>query len=114
MTTIPSPSPSRSIRPARWDLQVEFVNVPRGFPIEQLGYTLSRDTILVASPSETIDNIDAITVGPIDFREIDIGTEITLDITLNAGLKNVENVDSVHRHLPVLRAHLPDDGCQQG
>ena len=77
------------------DLQVEFVNVPRGFPIEQLGYTLSRDTILVASPSETIDNIDAITVGPIDFRDIDIGTEITLDITLNAGLKNVENVDSV-------------------
>ena len=77
------------------DLQVEFVNVPRGFPIEQLGYTLSRDTILVASPSETIDNIDAITVGPVDFREIDIGTEITLDITLNAGLKNVENVDSV-------------------
>ena len=49
----------------------------------------------MASPSETIDNIDAITVGPIDFREIDIGTEITLDITLNAGLKNVENVDSV-------------------
>ena len=77
------------------DLQVEFVNVPRDIPIEQLGYTLSRDTILVASPSETIDNIDAITVGPIDFREIDIGTEITLDITLNAGLKNVENVDSV-------------------
>ena len=37
----------------------------------------------------------AITVGPVDFREIDIGTEITLDITLNAGLKNVENVDSV-------------------
>lgn len=77
------------------DLQVEFVNVPRGFPIEQLGYTLSRDSILVASPSETIDNIDAITVGPVDFRDIDIGTEITLDITLNAGLKNVENVDSV-------------------
>lgn len=77
------------------DLNVEFVNVPKGFPIEQLGYTLSRDKILVASPSETIDNIDSITVGPIDFREIDIGAELTLDITLNAGLKNVENVGSV-------------------
>ena len=76
-------------------LNVEFINVPRGFPIEQLGYTLSRNSILVASPSETIDNVDAITVGPIDFREIDIGTELTLDITLNAGLKNVENVTSV-------------------
>ena len=77
------------------DLNVEFVNVPKGFPIEQLGYTLSRDKILVASPSETIDNIDSITVGPIDFRQIDIGTELTLDIALNAGLKNVENVGSV-------------------
>ncbi len=76
-------------------LNVEFINVPRGFPIEQLGYTLSRNTILVASPSATIDNVDAITVGPIDFREIDIGTELTMDITLNAGLKNVENVTAV-------------------
>ncbi len=77
------------------DLKVEFVNIPKGFPIEQLGYTLSRNSILVASPSETIDNIESVTVGPIDFREIDIGTEITLDITLNAGLKNVENVNTV-------------------
>lgn len=77
------------------DLKVEFVNIPKGFPIEQLGYTLSRNSILVASPSETIDNIESITVGPIDFREIDIGKEISLDITLNAGLKNVENVNTV-------------------
>ncbi len=77
------------------DLNVEFINVPKGFPIEQLKYTLSRNSILVASPGETIDNISSITVGPVDFRQIDIGTELTLDITLNAGLKNVENVSSV-------------------
>ena len=77
------------------DLNVEFINVPKGFPIEQLKYTLSRNSILVASPGETIDNIGSITVGPVDFRQIDIGTELTLDITLNAGLKNVENVTSV-------------------
>ncbi len=76
-------------------LRVEFVNIPRGFPIDELSYTLSRSSLLVASPSETIDNLDAITIGPIDFRTIDVGSEITLDLDLAAGLKNVENVESV-------------------
>ena len=76
-------------------LQVEFVNVPKGFPIEQLKYTLSRNSILVASPSETIDNLESITLGPVDFRSIDIGSEMTLDVVLNAGFKNVDNITEV-------------------
>lgn len=76
-------------------LKVEFVNIPKGFPIDQLKYTLSRSSILVASPSETIDNMESITVGPIDFRSIDIGSEIQLEVVLNAGFKNVENVSEV-------------------
>lgn len=81
-------------------LQVEFVNVPRGFPIGELSYTLSRTSLLIASPSETIDTLDTITVGPIDFRTIDVGSEITLDINLKAGLKNVENVENVTVKFP--------------
>lgn len=76
-------------------LKVEFVNIPKGFPIDQLKYTLSRSSILVASPSETIGNMDGITIGPIDFRTIDIGSEISLDVVLNAGFKNVENISEV-------------------
>ncbi|MDD6033616.1 MAG: CdaR family protein [Oscillospiraceae bacterium] len=76
-------------------LKVEFINIPKGFPIDQLKYTLSRSSILVASPSETIDNMDSITIGPIDFRAIDIGSEISLDVVLNAGFKNVENISEV-------------------
>lgn len=76
-------------------LKVEFVNIPKGFPIDQLKYTLSRSSVLVASPSETIDNMESITVGPIDFRTIDIGSEIPLEVVLNAGFKNVENVSEV-------------------
>ena len=81
-------------------LQVEFVNIPRGFPIDELSYTLSRSSLLIASPSETIDTLEAITIGPIDFRTIDVGSEITLDIDLKAGLKNVENVESVTVKFP--------------
>lgn len=81
-------------------LRVEFVNIPRGFPIDELSYTLSRNSLLIASPSETIDTLDDITIGPIDFRTIDVGSEITLDINLKAGLKNVENVESVTVKFP--------------
>lgn len=76
-------------------LKVEFVNIPKGFPIDQLKYTLSRGSVLVASPSETIDNMESITIGPIDFRTIDIGSEIPLEVVLNAGFKNVENVSEI-------------------
>ena len=81
-------------------LQVEFVNVPRGFPISKLSYSLSRNSLLVASPSETIDSLEAITIGPIDFRTIDVGSEIMVDVDLKAGLKNVENVEHVTVKFP--------------
>ena len=76
-------------------LKVEYVNVPKGFPTEKLGYNLSVNTIKVASASETIDSIEAIMVGPIDFRNIDIGYTVTVPIELKAGIKNVEELGEV-------------------
>lgn len=76
-------------------VKVEFINLPKGFPIDSLKYTLSQSSILVASPSETIDNLESITVGPVDFRTIDIGTTVSLDVVLNAGFKNVEGVHEI-------------------
>ena len=76
-------------------LSVEFVNTPKGFPLDELEYTLSQDTILVAAAPDIIDNQDEIVIGPIDFRSIDIGREFTLDVTLPAGFTNMESVASV-------------------
>ncbi len=82
------------------DLSVEFVNTPKGFPLEDLEYTLSQNAILVAAAPDIIDNQDEIVIGPIDFRTIDIGKEFTLDITLPAGFTNMENVTSVTVSFP--------------
>ncbi|MEG2597478.1 MAG: hypothetical protein RR977_03535, partial [Oscillospiraceae bacterium] len=76
-------------------LKVEFVNMPKGFPIDDFKYSLSRSSLLIASPSETIENMENITVGPIDFRTLNVGSKISLDIVLKAGFKNVENITDV-------------------
>ncbi|MGI5892963.1 MAG: YbbR-like domain-containing protein [Candidatus Merdivicinus sp.] len=81
-------------------LQPEFINVPKGFPLDELDYTLSQNAILVAASPEIIDNQDSITIGPIDFRTIDIGKEFTLDVVLPAGYINQENVTSVTLTIP--------------
>lgn len=81
-------------------LQVEFVNIPKGFPIDKLKFTISKQTIEIASPSETIDSLEAIMVGPIDFRDIDIGSEIVVPIELKAGIKNVEELAEVSVKFP--------------
>ncbi len=76
-------------------IEVEFINVPKGFPVDSLNYTMTRSSILVAAPGDTVDNIESVSLGPIDFRTIDIGSEFVLDVVLNAGLKNVEQVYEV-------------------
>lgn len=83
-------------------LEVEFINIPKGFSIESLNYTMTRTSILIASPNETVDNIESVSLGPVDFRNVDIGSEISLEVVLNAGLKNVENISEVTITFPTV------------
>ena len=79
----------------RLTLEPQFVNVPKGFPLEKLEYTLSQNAIMVAAANEIVDNQDTVILGPIDFRTVDIGKEMVLDVTLPAGFINTENVSTV-------------------
>lgn len=81
-------------------LRPEFINVPKGFPLEELDYTLSQNAILVSASPDIIDNQDDIMLDPIDFRTVDIGKEYTLDVVLPAGFRNEENVTSVTLSIP--------------
>ncbi len=82
-------------RSKKLTLEPQFVNVPKGFPLEKLKYTLSQNAIMVAAANDIVDNQDTVILGPIDFRTVDIGKEMTLDVTLPAGFINTENVTSV-------------------
>ena len=82
-------------RTKKLTLEPQFVNVPKGFPLDKLRYTLSQNAIMVAAANDIVDNHDSVILGPIDFRTVDIGKEMSLDVTLPAGFINTENVSSV-------------------
>ncbi|MEG1996351.1 MAG: hypothetical protein RR036_02445, partial [Oscillospiraceae bacterium] len=76
-------------------LKIDFLNVPQGFDVAKVAYTLSVAEIEIAGPKSIMDNIKEITIGQIDFRKIDIGSVFEFDVTLLAGIVNVNNVTKV-------------------
>lgn len=74
---------------------VTFVNVPPGLDKTQLEYVLSEKTIEISGPKETIDGIEEISLDPIDFRKVNIGSVFPQEVTLPAGIVNVNNTNLV-------------------
>ncbi len=78
-------------------LTLNFLNVPEGFPIEELEYSLSNETITVAAPEDSIKNYYEIVLGHVDFTELDLtqNNTLTYDVRLPAGFVNINNIESV-------------------
>lgn len=81
-------------------LTFEYTNVPNGFPIDQLSYTMSHTHLTIATPNEASGSISEFSLGSIDFRDIDIGSVITLEVVMPAGYRNIDNVDKVTVQFP--------------
>ena len=80
-------------------LKVEFMNVPSGFPVEELQnrMTLSHDTLQVAANPDIIDNYTEIHLGYIDLKTLDMTQDYTFDVTskLPDSFTNIDNVETV-------------------
>lgn len=77
-------------------LTINFINVPSGFDISKLKYTLSTPEIEIAGPDNLVDEIKEIKLdGEVDFRKIDIGYSQNLSVSLVAGITNVDNITNV-------------------
>ncbi len=81
-------------------LTFTFTNLPDGFPIDQLDYQLSHKTLTIATPSSVADSISELSLGSIDFRTVDIGSVVTLDVTLPSSYRNVDNINQVTVEFP--------------
>lgn len=76
-------------------LAVEFINVPTGFPMEELSYTLSNSSIKVAGNPDTISRYSEITLGYIDMKTLDFSENYVFDVDLPAGFTNIDHVRTV-------------------
>ena len=74
---------------------VSFINVPEGLDLSRLDYYLSEDAIEISGPKDTVDSINEISLGEIDFRKANIGAMFAQDVTLPAGVVNVNNTNLV-------------------
>lgn len=75
--------------------EVTFVNVPNGLPLDRLSYVLSETNLLIAGPKDIVDNVAFVNLGEIDFRKINIGSTFEMDVSLPAGVVNVNEVNRI-------------------
>ncbi|MEG1027472.1 MAG: CdaR family protein, partial [Oscillospiraceae bacterium] len=73
----------------------DYVNVPQGIDVSKIKYEMSETTINIAGPSKTIDEINNVSLGEIDFRNIDTNYSVVLDVNMLAGILNMDNINSV-------------------
>ncbi len=78
-------------------LRVSFINVPEGFPLDELKYTLSNESIVVAAQERTIANTTEIVAGVIDFEQMDLTEQstYTFRVRLPEDFVNTENIENV-------------------
>lgn len=79
-------------------LSIEYTSVPLGFDPETLGATLSEKTIRVAGPTALLDALSGITAAYVDLAAFTLGEDITGNITLPEGVRNIDNLQTVTVH----------------
>lgn len=76
-------------------LDIGFVNIPEGFNISTLNYKLSVEEINVAAVETIIDALTTRTVGYIDLTTIDLNKSYSFEVTLPAGVVNLDNITTI-------------------
>lgn len=78
-------------------LRLSFINVPDGFPLEELGYSMSNETIMVAAQERSISRTTEITAGVIDFEQLDLTVQsaYTFQVRLPEDFVNLENIENI-------------------
>lgn len=76
-------------------VELQFINVPEHFPLDDLDFSLSSESISVAGAESAIDRYGSILLDHINFKELGVGSSYALPVELQNGFRNVENIQSV-------------------
>jgi len=76
-------------------LVVDFINVPSGFPMEELSYTLSNSEIKIAGNPDVLRRYSEISLGYIDMKTLDFSQNYTFNVDLPNGFTNIDHLQTV-------------------
>ncbi len=74
---------------------VSFLNVPQGFPIDDLEYAISNETIRIAGSQDRVDNFSEVNLGYIDLKNLMPVSTFAYDVVLPSGFVNIDNIETV-------------------
>ena len=83
------------LKQKRLPLRFEYLNMPSGFPRDDLRFEMTDNSILVAGPEEVVDSYEELQIGYVDLSEVTPGFVQVFDISLPTGFISVENLGSV-------------------
>ena len=84
-------------RVATLPLTVSFLNVPENFPVDELSYSLSVDSIAVAAEDSVLRNHSSLVLGYIDFKQMNLLTSSQMDfaVQLPEGFTDMDDIEVV-------------------
>lgn len=76
-------------------ITVDFINQPKGFPIDDFKYSVDPKTIEVAGLAEEVDKKESVNIAYIDMKKLSLDAEEEYKIEIPSNFVNVENVEKV-------------------
>ena len=76
-------------------VKVDYINVPAGFDTDTLDVVLSQETIRLAVPTKTAQNLTEYVVGYIDLKTLETDRPYVFDVTMSGSYKNVDEVSQI-------------------
>lgn len=73
-------------------LKVDFDNIPTGVDTSKISYKIDPENLTIAGNEEDIDKIEEISLGEVDFKTLEVKSNLTLDVEVPDGIVNVENI----------------------
>lgn len=84
-------------RVATLPLTVSFLNVPENFPLNELNYSLSVESLTVAAEDAVLRNHSSLVLGYIDFKQMNLLTSSQMDFALQLpdGFTDMDDIEIV-------------------
>ncbi len=76
-------------------LTVNFINVPEGFDLNNLHYTLSQETMVVSGRPETLANLSELAVSDFDLSTFELDKSYSLTVNLPRGVESRNNGQNI-------------------
>jgi YbbR domain-containing protein len=76
-------------------VKFSYTNIPAGFDINTLSYSLSHKTIKIAGPTAVVDDLTEINIGYIDITELTLNGHSEIAVSLPSGIVNLEGIETI-------------------